>query len=276
MRRPPLPDVRSKLGEAALLALILSALGNATRPVVAVVATGSHREILQRRAVGLAPELCVAVMGGYRAVVADLLWLKAYLAWASRDGATMQGMIRLAVSADDRPLGFWLDGARMIAYDQTAWRLAGETVSGLPAAVASRIRETQARAALQLLEEARTHHPCEASICIEMANVELHVRRDLARASGWYREAALQPGAPHCAARIYAELLRRQGRNAEALAWLRRLHPTLSDRDPDAMGAIVLARIRELERTLEIPDGKRYAPSEIDGKLRSVQKGNCE
>ena len=226
------------------MALILSALGAGMRPIAASVSTNSRGEVLPYLSAGLAPELCVAILGGYRAVVADLLWLKTYLVWASRDGAAMQAMIRLTVSVDDRPVGFWLDGARMIAYDETEWRLARETGSGPPAAVATRIRETQAQAALRLLEEARTHHPREASICIEMANIELHVRHDLDRASAWYREAALQPGAPHCAARIYAELLRRRGRHREALAWLTRLHPMLSDRDPDAMAAIVLERIR--------------------------------
>ena len=214
-----------------------------------------------RREALLGQGMSVAVLGGYRALTADLLWLETYLAWAAGDLPATQSLIRLVTTVDERPVWFWLNGARMIAYDLAHWRLARASRAGpLTAEARRRINAEQADAALRLLADARGHHPESAAIAIEMANIELYVRGDVPAAARRYRQAAESPRAPYCAARIYAELLKRQGRHADAYAWLRHLHPTLPSDDPEAMSAIVLDRIRELERILEVPEGKRYAP----------------
>jgi hypothetical protein len=46
---------------------------------------------------------------------------------------------------------------------------------------------------------------------------------------------------------VHAELLRELGRNAEALAWLRKILPDLPADDPAARREVVLQRIKELE-----------------------------
>ena len=73
-----------------------------------------------------------------------------------------------------------------------------------------------------------------------------------------YRRASEQPDAPFFAARLHAGLLRRLGRRAEAHAWLTQLHPQLPASDESAGAALVLARIRELERELGVPAGQGY------------------
>ncbi len=82
---------------------------------------------------------------------------------------------------------------------------------------------------------------------IERANIELHRLHDLAAAAESYRQASQQPDAPYYAARIEAELLRRIGRKAEALACLTELYPRLPAADENAGAALVLSRIRSLE-----------------------------
>ena len=84
--------------------------------------------------------------------------------------------------------------------------------------------------------------------------------RDLAAGAESYRRASEQPRAPYYAARLHAEVLRRQGRNAEALKWLRDLHPRLPKNDEAAAADVVLERIRDLERELEVPAESRYQP----------------
>lgn len=98
-----------------------------------------------------------------------------------------------------------------------------------------------------------TFHPARADLWIERANIELNQLHDVAAAAESYRRAARQSDAPYYAARLYAEMLRRQGRNAEALSWLVQLHPTLPKDHEAAAAAIVLARIRELERQTAVP-----------------------
>ncbi|MDD2763861.1 MAG: hypothetical protein PHE83_07820 [Opitutaceae bacterium] len=209
--------------------------------------------------------ISVALLGGFRALAADLLWLQTYRVWTEENLPATQALVRLVTLADERPLCFWLHGARMIAYDMAQWRLADDG-RGAPAEARRRISEEQAAAALQRLEEARHHHPHRAAICVEMANIHLYARKDLAAAARWYREAAEAPDAPYYAGRIYAELLKRQGRYPEAYVWLRNLHPGLPADDEQAMSGVVLARIRELERYLEVAEKERYAAPMIDAK----------
>ena len=257
--------MNSRGREAAAIFLALVAAGAALQPVagpvrVALGPTVSAGRVIRRDAL-VGRSVSVAVLGGFRALAADLLWLETYLAWAAGDQAATQALIRLVTSVDERPESFWLNGARMMAYDVAQWRIAAADRTGEPlAAVRRRIREEQAGAALDLLAEAQRWHPRSAAICIEMANLELFGRTDLAAAARWYRTAAEMPRAPHCAARIYGELLRRQGCRAEAYAWLRHLHPHLPRGDPEAMPDVVLARIRDLEDQLAIPEANRYAP----------------
>jgi hypothetical protein len=57
---------------------------------------------------------------------------------------------------------------------------------------------------------------------------------------------------------LHAELLKRLGRKAEALAWLVQLHPQLPPGDEAT--EIVLGRIRDLEKDLQVPAPRSYRP----------------
>ena len=202
----------------------------------------------------------LGLLGGFRAIVADFTWLRLHVIWEQRDLAATDTLLRLVTTIDPRPLYFWVNGARIIAFDMTAWRIAeagGHEV--LPAVQRDRLGAEQARLAIRLLEEAMTFHPGNAALWIERANIELNRLRDSAAAAESYRKAWEQPGAPTYAARLHAELLRRLGRKAEALVWLTRLHPQLP---PEEEGTeLVLSRIRDLERELGVPVMQTYRPA---------------
>jgi hypothetical protein len=202
----------------------------------------------------------LGLLGGFRAIVADFTWLRLHVIWEQRDLAATDTLLRLVTTIDPRPLYFWVNGARIIAFDMTAWRIAeagGPEV--LPAVQRDRLGAEQARLAIRLLEEAMTFHPGNAALWIERANIELNRLRDGEAAAESYRKAWEQPGAPTYAARLHAELLRRLGRKAEALVWLTRLHPQLP---PEEEGTeLVLSRIRDLERELAVPVMQTYRPA---------------
>lgn len=201
----------------------------------------------------------LALLGGFRALVADAAWLRMYVLWEQRDLPATDTLIRLVSAVDPRPVYFWLNGARILAYDLTAWRIAaagGYDVA--PPAVQARIGREQAEVALKHLAAAMTFHPASADLWIERAHIELNGLRDLAAAAETYRKAWEQPRGPYYAARLHAEMLCRLGRKTEALAWLVRLHPSLPADDEAAAAEAVLGRIRELERELGVPDERAY------------------
>ena len=212
-----------------------------------------ERRLRRSAAEGVSPEQLgslggqrglLAVLGGMRSAVAGAFWLRAHLAWERRDSAATAAWIELSVAADERPLSFWLNGARMLAYDLPAWRRPE------PAAVRERAGEAHARLALAFLEKGLRWHGADAALYIEMANLHLRRTGDLESAARCYREAAALPHAPYYAGRIHAELLRELGRPREALDGLRRMLPRLPADEPEACRAVVLARIEALEQEL--------------------------
>ena len=214
----------------------------------------------------------VGLLGGFRAIVADFFWIKTNAVWEDNDLPKTQTFIKLVTAIDPRPLYFWQNGSRMIAYDMPNWRITEEGgYDVVPQARQQKIDEQQSAVALNYLNEAFGHHPDAPLLHVEIANVYLNRLKDTASAAEAYRRAALQPDAPYYAGRIYAELLRRLGRNAEAYAWLKQLYTTLP-KVPDptknitpyqvdtAMAPVVLERIRELEGELNIPEVQVFRP----------------
>jgi hypothetical protein len=185
----------------------------------------------------------LGVLGGMRAAVASGFWLRTNQAWEQQDAAETVALLNLTVAADERPLYFWLNGARMLAYDLPAWRV----TSDMPEAVRRKAAAEGADTARTFLARGLQSHPNSPELMIELANIELRVSGDREAAAGWFRRAAEQPGAPYFAARIHAELLRSFGRPEEALAWLRQILPGLPAHDPAAARFVVEQRIKTLE-----------------------------
>jgi tetratricopeptide (TPR) repeat protein len=206
--------------------------------------------------------ITLALLGGFRALVADVVWLRMYVLWEQHDLPGTETLLRLVAAIDPRPLYFWINGARIVAYDLAAWRiLDAGGYDHVPAPVMQRIVREQAQLALSYLDAAMAYHPANADLWVERGNIQLNRLGDLEAAAASYRKAWEQPNAPYYAARIHAELLRRMDRKAEALAWLVQVHPALPS--GDASGAdIVLERIRDLERELGVPPDRVYRPSQ--------------
>jgi hypothetical protein len=190
----------------------------------------------------------LALLGGMRSAAASACWLRANLAWERREARTTTALIELTVALDERPLYFWLNGARILACDLPEWRHDGAA----PAAWRARVNEEQAQQALQLLGKGLRWHGADAALYIEMANIHLRRRNDHEAAARYYRLAAEQPDAPYYAARIHAELLRELGRPQEALAWLRQVLPALPADDPLARREVVVERIKALEQEMAV------------------------
>ena len=191
------------------------------------------------------------MLGGMRALPASFCWLRTNLAWERRDAGATAGLIQLTVALDERPLGYWLNGARMVAYDLPEWRR--DPLA--PLAWQARVSEDYAQQALRLLEQGLWWHGTDPALYIEMANIHLRQRHDRELAAHYYRLAAEQPGAPYYAARIHGELLRELGRPREALAWLTQRLPELRADDPLARREIVIERIKALEREVAVSEG---------------------
>ena len=251
---------------AAMVLVVLAAAGTLLNRVAAPAWSAMREKQpvlkLDSTVAGAGQGVTLALLGGFRALVADAAWIKMYASWEARDLPAVQTLIYFVSAIDPRPAYFWINGARILAYDLPVWRV--EAAGGFAAVavpVQERIAREQAALALKHLDAATTFHPASPDLWIERANIELNKLRDLAAAAESYRRAWEQPRAPYYAARLHAELLRRQGKKAEALAWLVQLHPTLPADPEVGKEDVVLQRIRDLERELGVAPERAYQPA---------------
>ena len=218
---------------------------------------------LDSRVTAAGQGVMLGVLGGFRTLAADLVWIDVHENCVARDLPSTEALLQLVTVIDPRPEYFWLNGARIIAYDMPGWKImAAGGYDRVPRAVQARIVREQAVRALGRLDEAMKFHPSSAALWIERANLQLNRLGDTAGAAASYRRAWEQPNAPYYAARLHAELLRRLGDKEAALAWLVQLHPQLPVDDEAAAAGLVLARIQTLERELGIPAAQAYQPAE--------------
>lgn len=267
-------DLRG-LRPGLVVLLVLALAGVVTRPLEnpAWVIVRAEQPALRLESIqgALGQGVTAGLLGGFRAIVADFFWIRANVGWADSDLPATQTLIKLVTTIDPRPQFFWINGANIIAYDMPHWRIieaGGYEV--VPESEQRRFDREQAALALRLLKEGFVYHPHAVALYVCQANIQLNRSKDIAAAAESYRLAALQPGAPYFAARVYGELLRRMGRKQEAYLWLKQLYPTLPKASDlgraspaqieMAMADIVLGRIRELEKELHIPESQSVKP----------------
>jgi tetratricopeptide (TPR) repeat protein len=247
---------------SALLILVL--IGLFARPLEMpawrVIRVGQSEMNLDVIEGALGQGLVIGVFGGFRAILADFLWIRANIFWERRDQAKLDAMIRLVTAIDPRPVFFWTNASRMLAYDVPNWRIIKEGGYGRVSEKRQRVIDLeQAEQAFELIEKALIFHPNNANFYLEKAQIYLNRLKDDASAAKWFLLASQQEDAPFYAARIHAELLRKQGLNADAYEFLKSLYIDLPD-DPYAQKGVILERIKELEKTLEIPIAGRFRP----------------
>ena len=111
--------------------------------------------------------------------------------------------------------------------------------------------------AFDLLEQAFLYHPKNPRIPLEIGQI-ISTVWILRRCGSLVSQG--KAAVPFYAARIYAELLRKTDRLAEAYAFLKVLYDELPDDNPFAQKPIILERISELEAELGLPPGTPFLP----------------
>jgi hypothetical protein len=144
------------------------------------------------------------VGGAWGSLAADWFWLQGDLAWERRDAGQTRYLISLTLSADPRPAYFWVNSARMLAYDLPAW---ADEADGNPApALRANRRKAAARDALRLLQRGLQSGSDPTALQLEMATICLYGLGDQALAAEYFRQAAARPDAPAYAAHIFRRL----------------------------------------------------------------------
>ena len=204
----------------------------------------------------------IAALSGFRAIVADALFIQAYSAWENTEWGRMLLLFRQATTLQPRVLLFW---------DTAAWHMAWN------ASVAAMNDQKQPRLALRVkaqreyfalgkdfLERGIKNNPDRPELYEALARLYKEKYKDHESASEYYAKAAALPGAAPFDRRFSAyELSYCEGREREAYQRLRSLY----DEGGKERLPTLLKRLKFLEDKLEIPQDQRIP----DKDARSVK-----
>jgi len=199
----------------------------------------------------------IAALSGFRAIVADGLFIQANVAWERTEWGRVLLLFQHVTTLQPRVVMFW---------DMAAWHMAWN------ASVAAMNDKSQPRLALRVkaqreyfalgkdfLERGIKNNPDRYNLYEALARLYKEKYKDHERAAEFYVKAAAFPDAPSYERRfsVYA-LSYCEGREREAYERLRQLY----DKGPQERLPTLITRLKFLEEKLGIPQAQRIPDKE--------------
>src|SRR5256884_6987006 len=198
----------------------------------------------------------IAALSGFRAIVADGLFIQAHVAWERTEWGRVFLLFRQVTTLQPRAILFW---------DMAAWHMAWN------ASVAAMNDQTQPRLALRVkaareyfalgkdfLERGIKNNPDRPQLYEALARLYKEKYKDHEHASEFFAKAAALPGAPSYDRRFSAyELSYCEGRELEAYQRLRQLY----DEGEKERLPTLITRLKFLQTKLNIPPDQRIPDS---------------
>ena len=199
----------------------------------------------------------VAALSGLRAVVADVLFIQAHVAWERTEWGRLLVLFRQVTTLQPRMVLFW---------DMAAWHIAwNASVAALndPGQPRQALRVKAQRECFALgkdfLERGIRNNPDQPKLYESLARLYKDKYNDHAHASEFFAKAAALPGAPDYGKRFSAyELSYCEGREREAYERLRQLY----DEGEKERLPTLIRRLKFLEDKLGISPEKRIPDEE--------------
>jgi hypothetical protein len=199
----------------------------------------------------------VAALSGFRAFVADILFIRAYVAWERTEWNRVLFLFRQVTTLQPRSVLFWETAGWHMAWNASAAALNDSSQPRL----ALRVRAEREYCALgkDFLERGIKNNPNKPQLYEAMARLYQQKYHDHERASEYYARAAALPGAPGFDKRFAAyELSYCAGREREAYEALHHLY----DLGEQERAPTLIARIKFLETKIDIPSEQRIPDRE--------------
>jgi tetratricopeptide (TPR) repeat protein len=197
----------------------------------------------------------VAALSGFRAIVADGLFIQAHVAWERTEWGRILLLFRHITTLQPRVLLFWDTAAWHMA-----WNASVAAMNDQSRRLALRVKAQREYFALgkDFLERGIKNNPDRPQLYEALARLYKEKYKDHQRASEFYAKAAALPDAAKFDRRFSAyELSYCEGREREAYQLLR----TLYDEGPQQRLPTLIARLKFLEEKLAIPRDRRITDS---------------
>jgi hypothetical protein len=199
----------------------------------------------------------VAALSGFRAMLADVLFIEAHVAWERTEWGRVLFLFRQVTALQPRVPLFWDMAAWHMAWNASAAAMNDQSQPRL----ALRVKSQREYFALgkDFLERGIKNNPDKPQLYEALARLYRDKYNDHARASEFFAKAAVLPEAPNYDKRFSAyELSYCEGREREAYERLRALY----DEGEKERLPTLIKRLRFLEEKLSVPPGQRIPEKE--------------
>src|SRR5712691_7632939 len=194
----------------------------------------------------------IAALSGFRAMVADFLFIEAHVAWEQAEWGRVLFLFRQVTTLQPHVPLFWDVAAWHMAWNASAAAMNDQSQPRL----ALRVKAQREYFALgkDFLERGIKNNPDRPQLYEALARLYKEKYKDHERASEFYARAAALPGAATYDRRFSAyELSYCEGREREAYEHLRSLY----DEGEQERLPTLITRLKFLEDKLKIPQDRR-------------------
>ncbi len=203
----------------------------------------------------------LGLLGGFRPLLADLAWIRAYVKWERRDRGC-EALLRLACLLDPHATAFWEARINMVGLDMAHWEIrARGGYLKVSEAEQQRAFERFARKALEAVEEGVPLSRKPAALLVLGGYLAETKVKDPLLGADYYRRAHENPPAPWYSAYFAARLMRDGGKAREAYQYLRPLWVSTLSKERDG-SPTELEFLRGLETELRLPPALRLPRQE--------------
>jgi hypothetical protein len=190
----------------------------------------------------------LAALGGFRALVADGLWIQAHVDWTRTEWGKMLFLFNTATALQPRNVMFWDVASWHMAYNASAFVLNDSSEPHM--ALRLKRQHEYFVVGRDLLERGIQNNPDRYKLYESLGSIERDKFKDHYAAAAAFAHAAKFPDSPVYEKRFAAyELSKSPGHEQEAYTELMRLY-RLGDRE---RLPTLLARLKDLQEKLNIP-----------------------
>jgi hypothetical protein len=194
----------------------------------------------------------LAALGGFRAAVADYLWIQAHVDWTRTEWGKMLLIYNSVTALQPRNIMFWEDSSWQMAYNASAYVMGDPTEPH----IALRLKRQHEYFLIgeDLLERGIQNNPDRFDLYRDLGDL-LHFKlQDYCAASVQYTKAASFPNSPSFLVRFAAyDLAKCPGHEREAYNELLRLYRM---GEPERLPTLC-STLKELQEKLNIPPSQR-------------------
>lgn len=203
--------------------------------------------------------MMLALLSGFRGVVADFTWLGVTAAWEDKEWFKLKNLIDLTTTLQPRSIMFWEMGGWHLAWNvsQSKRNDPKEPME------ARRIKEERfwIEEGRKLFARGAENNPEQYRLWFQLAWIYEQKLKNYREAAVYYRKAAEFPGAPIYLERFAGYALEKAGEDQQAYEYWKQLWARpMPHTDPQRAWDKIEKKIRDLENKLKIPREKRVFP----------------